>query len=217
MGTIKPIQDPQVRVVDGAASRPPVSPSGPRGDSAITPAAQSFLRERRFATRLVEKEALLDAVHRSGDAAPDVAARQGELADAEAQLEQVKLYSPYPPNESPRAAMIRRLSGLKEPPGDPSTLDLGVTKVRADASDAEIDAALGIVRAARADLKAQAEVPAGQSARTGERPQLVEDAKAARPGELPSAAVELSQGIRAHFRGHAGLSVSGNARYLRTL
>lgn len=216
MGTIRPIQETQVRVVDGAAPRPPVQGTS-RGDSGITPAAQLFLRERRFATRLVEKEALLDAAHRSGDADPDVAAKQGELADAEAQLEQVKLYSPYPPNESPRAAMIRRLSGLKEPPGDPTTLDVGVTKVRADASDAEVDAALGTVRAARADLKAQAEAPAGQAARATGRPWLVKDGKPTRPGELPAAAVELSQGIRAHFRGHAGLSVSGNARYLRTL
>jgi hypothetical protein len=216
MGTIRPIREHQIRVVDGAGTRT-TAQGAPRTDSAITPAAQLFLRERGFATRLVEKEALLDAAHRSGDSDHDVVAVQGDLADAEAQLEQVKLYSPYPPNESPRAAMIRRLSGLKEPPGDPSTLDLGVTRVRADATDKDVDAALDAVRAARAELKAQAELPAGQAGHLSGHPRLVKGIKAPTPGEQPAAAVELSRGIRTHFTGRAGISVSGNARYLRTL
>jgi len=216
MGTIQPTNQSPVRVADATAGKPMV-PGTSRDASGITPAAHLFLRERRFAARLVEKEALLDAAQRSGDGDSGTVARQRELADAEAQLEQVKLYSPYPPNESPRAALIRRLAGLQEPPGDPSTLDLAVTKIRTDATDDDVDAALETVRAARADLRAGADTSAGRVALPDGRIRLVRDTPATPPGEPTSGAVELSQGIRSHFTRHAGLSVSGNARYLRTL
>ena len=215
MGSIQPTSQPPVRVADTGTSRlsgriPSRDPSG------ITPAAQLFLRERHFASRLVEKEALLDAAQQSGASDPDAVAHQHELADAQAQLEQIKLYSPYPPNESPRAALIRRLSRLQEPPGDPSTLDLGVAQVKADATDDDVNQALDAVKQARADLKAQAELPAGQAARV-ERSRQIRDGQSTPPGEPASSAVQLSQGIRTIFTRHAGLSVSGNARYLRTL
>ncbi len=212
MGTIQPTYQPPVRVTETGASRPS-GPVSPRDDAGIAPAAQLFLRERHFASRLVEKEALLDAAQQSGTSDPDAVAQQRELADAQTQLEQIKLYSPYPPNESPRAALIRRLSRLQEPPGDPSTLDLGVAMVKADASDDDVDVALDAVKSARAGLKAQAELPAGQAAKARQ----VRLGRVTPPGEPTSSAVELSQGLRTIFTRQAGMSVSGNARYLRTL
>lgn len=91
-----------------------------------------------------------------------------------------------------------------------------MAKVKADASDNDVDQALDAVKSARADLKAQAELPAGQAARAGQSRQI-RDGQTAPPGEPTSTAVELSQGIRTIFAGHAGMSVSGNASYLRTL
>lgn len=215
MGTIQPTYQPQVRVADSTAGKPP-APAVSRDNPGITPAAHLFLRERRFASRLVEKEALLDAAQRTGGSDPDTVAEQQKLADAQAHLEQVKLYSPYPPNESPRAALIRRLIKLQEPPGDPSTLDVGVAKIKTDATDAEVDRALAVVKTARADLNGRTDFPADQGA-PADRLRRIRVGETTPPGEATSGAVELSQGIRSHFTRHAGLSVSGNARYLRTL
>jgi len=156
------------------------------------------LPNRALAGRLAEKESLFEAARKTGQAAKATKAQKLSLDQAKARLEQIKLYSPYPADESPRAALIRRLIRLQEPPGDPATLDLGTTKITPSASDEDLNRAIDAVQTAQAQLGVDTGVPAPAS-------------------EDPQPAIALSVSVGHTWPQGTGISSANDVQYLRTL
>lgn len=198
MTTVQPVQDSPPVAGGTAAPRVPVPVVTPARTQDDTPPVQFSPPHRALAGRLAEKESLFESARKTAQASRTARQQKFSLDQAKARLEQIKLYSPYPADESPRAALIRRLIRLQEPPGDPSTLNFGVTRLAPQADDQQVSQALGAVQQALAQLPDGSPEPVPAP-------------------EDPAHAVELSAGVGQSWPAGTGISQPQDVHYLRTL
>jgi hypothetical protein len=198
MTGVQSVQDSAPLTGGPAVPRIPVPGAAPPSPSGEATPEHYTLPDRAMAGRLAEKESLFEAARKTGQAARATKAQKLSLDQAKARLEQIKLYSPYPADESPRAALIRRLIRLQEPPGDPATLDFGVAKITPGATDQELSHAIDTVQTAQAQLGADSVAPAPA-------------------GEDPQPAIALSVSVGHTWPQGTSISSANDVHYLRTL
>ena len=196
MTSVQSVQDSAPLAGGPAVPRSPAATAAAPSPAGEATSEHYTLPDRAMAGRLAEKESLFEAARKTGQAVRATKAQKLSLDQAKARLEQIKLYSPFPADESPRAALIRRLIRLQEPPGDPATLDFGVTKITPGASDQDISHAIDTVKTAQARLGVVSAAP------TGEDPQ-------------PAIALSLSVGHT--WPQGTSISSANDVHYLRTL